>query len=88
MLQVAHWPEIEQGVPSIENRMKKIADKIKMTHLALVETKTVGNSNLRDRERNGAGCKLRQRIPREAARSFHDTDRTLAPRPREPIERG
>lgn len=46
-----------QGVEE-QNRVrlpiKKIADKIKLTHLALVETKTVGNGDLRDRERNGA----------------------------------
>jgi hypothetical protein len=58
---------------------KKIADKIKMTHLALVETKTVGNSDFRDRERNRVGVKRQQRIPLEAPRSFldKDKDRTL-----------
>jgi hypothetical protein len=45
---------------------KKIADKIKMTHLALVETKTVGKSDFRDRERNRAGVKRQQRILLEA----------------------
>jgi hypothetical protein len=48
------------------NPRKKLADKTKLKHLALVEPKTVGNSDLRDRERNGAGCKPQQRILRKA----------------------
>jgi hypothetical protein len=50
-----------------------------LKHVALGETKTVGNSDLRDRERNGAGCKRQQRIPLEATSSFldNDKDRTL-----------
>jgi hypothetical protein len=48
-----------------------------LTHIDLVETKTVRNRELRDRERNGGGCKRQQRIPLEAARSFLDQDRTL-----------
>jgi hypothetical protein len=48
-----------------------------VTHLVLVELKTVGNSELKERESNGAGYKRQQRIPLEAARSFLDHDRTL-----------
>jgi hypothetical protein len=48
----------------------KRADKIKLTHLVLVEPKNAGNSELKERDRNGAGYKRQQSIPLEAARSI------------------
>jgi hypothetical protein len=57
-----------------EPQKGKKADK-KLTHLSLMEPKTVGNSDSIGRERNGAGCKRQQRIPLEVPRSFLDNDK-------------
>ena len=48
---------------------KRIAVNIKLPHLVQVEPKNAGNSELKERESNGAGYKRQQRIPLEAARS-------------------
>ncbi len=59
-----------------EPQKGKKADK-KLTHLSLMEPKTVGNSDSRDKERNGAGCMLQKRISLEAPRSFLNNDKDL-----------
>jgi hypothetical protein len=61
----------------IDAMRDKLADNVKLTHLALTEPKTVGNSDLRNREKNGAGCKPQQRIPLEAPRSKSGVPRLM-----------
>jgi hypothetical protein len=38
--------------PGRPSNKEKLADKIKLTHLARVETKEVGNHEMNDRQRN------------------------------------